>query len=60
MEEEIFTKEELAKFLKTTIRTVDRLRTEGMPFFRIGNMVRFNKEKVLAWLEEREEDNKQN
>jgi excisionase family DNA binding protein len=54
MDDEVLTKEELAKLLKTTVRTVDRLRTEGMPFFRIGNMVRFNKAKVLAWLEEQE------
>ena len=37
-EDEVLTKEELAKFLKVTERTVDRMRDEGMPYFKIGSL----------------------
>jgi len=50
MEEEILTKKELAKLLKVTVRTIDRLRGEGMPSFKVGNQVRFDKEDVKDWL----------
>lgn len=53
MEDKILTREELAKFLKVTERTIDRLRKEGMPWYKVGVNVRFNKEKVLQWLEEK-------
>jgi len=52
-EDEVLTKEELAKFLKVTERTVDRMRDEGMPYFKIGSSVRFRKEKILQWFESR-------
>lgn len=50
MEDEILTREELAKILKVTDRTVDRLRKDGMPYFKVGASVRFDKAKVLEWL----------
>ena len=46
-EDEILTKEELSKLLKVTERTIDRMRDEGMPYFKIGSNVRFFKEKVM-------------
>jgi len=55
-EDEVLTKEELAKFLKVTERTVDKMRDKGMPYFKIGTNVRFRKEKVLKWLEEQSKD----
>lgn len=54
MEEQVMTKEELATFLKVTQRTIDRLRKEGMPFFKVGTNIRFDKEEVLNWLKENE------
>lgn len=50
MEDEILTKGELAKLLKVTERTIDNLRKEGMPYFKVGNNVRFDKVKVFEWL----------
>lgn len=52
MADEILTREELAKLLKVTERTIDRLRKEGLPWYRVGANVRFDKEKVLKWLEQ--------
>lgn len=54
MPSDILTKEELAELLQVTVRTIDNLRKKGMPFFKVGDKVRFNKEKVLKWLEEQE------
>jgi len=51
MEEEVLTKDELAKYLKITVRMVDKLRTEGMPSFKVGKLIRFKKDEVMEWLE---------
>jgi excisionase family DNA binding protein len=51
MAEEMLTKEELAGFLKIGPRTIDRLRKEGLPYIKVGSAVRFEKSKVLDWLE---------
>jgi excisionase family DNA binding protein len=56
MVEEILTKEELASYLKVTERTIDRLRKKGMPFFKVGDTVRFKKDAVLKWLEENSQE----
>lgn len=46
---------QLAKELGLSERTVWNLyRREGCPHFRIGRTVRFNRDKVMAWLETRE------
>jgi len=50
MKEEIWTKEELAEYLKITPRMVDKLRKQGMPCFKLGKLVRFNKEDILEWI----------
>jgi len=55
-EDEILTKEELSKLLKVTERTIDRMRDEGMPYFKIGSNVRFFKEKVMQWFDEKSKD----
>jgi excisionase family DNA binding protein len=56
MVDEILTKEELASYLKVTERTIDRLRKKGMPFFKVGDTVRFKKDAVLNWLEENSQE----
>ena len=53
MDEQVMTKKELATFLKVTERTVDRIRNDGLPCFKIGKCIRFEKEKVLKWLNEK-------
>jgi excisionase family DNA binding protein len=52
MNDEILTKEELAAFLKVTPRTIDNLRKKGLPYFTVGDSVRFHKAKAMNWLEE--------
>lgn len=52
MNEEFLTKSELAKFLKVSERTIDRMREKGLPSFKLGSNVRFEKESVLKWLNE--------
>ena len=51
--DEVLTKEGLSKLLKVTERTIDKMRDAGMPYFKIGSSVRFRKEKVLQWFENR-------
>lgn len=55
--DEILTKGELAKLLKVTVRTVDRLRNEGLPSFKVGNLVRFDKNDVKKWLKSQQNSN---
>lgn len=50
MEEELLTKKEVSEFLKVTIRTIDRLRIEGLPSVKFGRNVRFNKKDVMEWV----------
>ena len=54
MDEKILTKEELATLLKVTQRTIDRMRIDGMPFFKVGTHIRFDRDDVLKWLKEKE------
>lgn len=56
MAEDIFTKDELADYLRITVRMVDKLRSEGMPFFRIGKLIRFKKDEVMKWLEDQQNE----
>ena len=46
----ILTKQELAKTLKVSLKTVDNLRGRGMPYFNIGDTVRFDAQEVQKWL----------
>jgi len=56
MDKEVMTKEELAEFLAVAVRTVDKLRKEGLPYVKVGNQVRFIKEDVLRWLRDNNKD----
>ena len=42
-----------ARLLGISMGTVDRLRREGMPRVRVGDVDRFEAAEVLAWLRER-------
>lgn len=54
MEDEFLTKQQLSELLQITVRTIDRLRDEGLPYYKIGKSVRFNKQEVLNWIKDQE------
>jgi excisionase family DNA binding protein len=49
------TKEEIAKFLKVSVTTVDRWRKQGLPSIKVSRKLLFNKEDVINWLREKED-----
>lgn len=51
----LMTPAELAELLKVPVGTIYRWRTtgEGPPAIRMGKHLRFKRESVLAWLDER-------
>lgn len=52
--EPFVTKSELAAHMGFSIRWVERRVKEGMPHFRVGGRLRFQKSQALAWLMEQE------
>lgn len=50
MNTEYITLLELAKSLKISRATIDRWRKEGMPYYKIGNGVRFIEAEVSEWI----------
>ena len=50
MNKEYITLVELAQSLKISRSTIDRWRKEGMPFYKIGNGVRFIESEVSEWI----------
>ena len=46
---------DLASFIGCSERQVARLRDEGLPFIRVGVLVRFVPSRVMAWLDSRDE-----
>ena len=50
MNKEYITLVELARSLKISRSTIDRWRKEGMPFYKIGNGVRFIESEVSEWI----------
>lgn len=50
MEKEYITLIELAQSLKISRATIDRWRKEGMPYYKIGNGVRFIESEVSEWI----------
>lgn len=54
--DELVTRECLADILQVSVRTVDRMREEGMPDHHWGRrLVRFRVHEVMRWLDERDE-----
>lgn len=45
-------KKELAKHFNVSIPTIDRLMKDGMPYYKIGRLVRFKLEEVENYLKE--------
>lgn len=52
MSKEYMTLIELAKNLKISRATIDRWRKEGMPYYKIGNGVRFIETEVAEWIKQ--------
>ena len=44
------TVKEVADWLRCSVRTVHRLRRIGLPDVKVGSLVRFSEQDVLAWL----------
>lgn len=42
--------DDLAKMLQVSDRTIRRWITEGMPCYRVGNVLRFDAEAVKEWM----------
>jgi len=47
---------EISQFLQVTPQTVKKLRDEGMPHIRVGEVFRFDLDDVRAWLKSRGKD----
>lgn len=54
MPQQVMNKEQLCKFIGISRSTLDALRKQGLPWYRLGKSVRFNLEAVLEWLKEQE------
>ncbi len=50
MNMEYITLKELSKSLKISRATIDRWRKQGMPYYKIGNGVRFIEIEVIEWI----------
>lgn len=50
MEKEYITLLDLSNCLKISRATIDRWRKEGMPYYKIGNGVRFIESEVIEWI----------
>ena len=59
MNEEWLTCSELAHVFKIKPPTVQLWTRQGMPHLRAGRLVRFNAQKVLAWLEHKQQESTQ-
>ncbi len=46
----LWTARDVARFTRCSLRQVGYLREEGLPFVRIGRLVRFDPPQVTAWL----------
>lgn len=46
----LWTARDVARFTSCSLRQVGYLRQEGLPFVRIGRLVRFDPTRVTAWL----------
>jgi len=50
--ERLLTKQEIADFLNVSVKMIDRkVSLNEIPYLKIGRLVRFRKQEVLAWAE---------
>ncbi len=50
--DEYITTKELCDWLKISPNTANNWRRKGLPYLRVGNTVRYDKEEVQKWLNE--------
>jgi len=50
MGKELLTTDELCEWLKIGRSSLWRLRKEGLPYIKVGNLTRYDKDDVLVWL----------
>lgn len=50
---DILTKKEVSEFLKCSIGMVDKLMSNNLPYYKIGRNVKFKREEIIDYLEER-------
>lgn len=50
--QELLTMKEMSELLKVSQPTLINWRKRGMPFKKVGNGIRFEKEKALQWIDE--------
>lgn len=51
--ERLLTKKEIADFLNVSVKMIDKkVFMNEIPYLKIGKLVRFSKQRVLAWAEE--------
>lgn len=48
--ETLWTMEDVARYARCSLRHVSKLREEGLPYRKLGHLVRFKPEAVKAWL----------
>jgi len=54
MPDKIMNKNEIADYLKMSIPSIDRyMKTEGLPYKKIGKSVRYVREEIDAWIEKK-------
>jgi excisionase family DNA binding protein len=51
----LWTTKGVARFLGCSERQIPRLREEGLPAVRVGGLIRFVPDRVMAWLNSRDE-----
>ena len=52
-DERLLKKQEIADFLNVSVKMIDRkVSMNEIPYLKIGRLVRFSKERVLAWANE--------
>lgn len=52
MEAKLLSKDEVCEWLNISRATLDRWRTQGLPFIKAGKTVRFDQSQVQKWLDE--------
>lgn len=51
----MLSKKEIAKEIGVSLMTIDRLRVKGLPCYKVGKRVLFDKEEVLKFIKEKKE-----
>lgn len=53
LDERLLTKKDVANFLNVSIKTIDKkVHMNEIPYLKIGRLVRFSKNEILAWAKE--------